>query len=511
MNIPFDKILRMYDNSLTLNQILKISSFKGDTSGITRSIFSERKSNFPSKECQNSSDFFSSEDWSESNTPDLIIKFKLLPDLSKENSLCFLKDDIKKWIADPRNTVALWISSAEKTPTGLELKNIDSEGYGGRPSYFRHFIKLPVGGYIIPPENDLLSNEYVAIPFYTKARVGNIYGVFAIGASHGQEPGETIYYLIPSDKNIPLGAVDGIKEEILQEFYKNMYSINLAFGMLDFKIKKLNANDIINIFNSGSKNDFMNFMNTVSERLKKPGGKIYKNNFNEFQSRMEVDDKPPGEILYKLLDMLNLEQKTAFIKKLLSTLSIPDLVNFVIKYNASYFDIKEYDKPFESNNDEYFRMYEYMTPHDVESDVEYDEEPSSDLDLTDEQLSRLIQGVSTVGIDDLYSYMESDNYDLFVDALQHVPLTELNKELILIKAVDYDLKYAKLLLDKGVDINVKDEDGRTALIYATASNNAKMVKYLLFQGADKTIKDIFGKNALDYSTEEIISTYLLEI
>lgn len=58
-------------------------------------------------------------------------------------------------------------------------------------------------------------------------------------------------------------------------------------------------------------------------------------------------------------------------------------------------------------------------------------------------------------------------------------------------------KIVEFLINKGADINAKDELGNTALIYATyGSDNIDMIECLLSLGADKEIKNNNGVTAL---------------
>ena len=68
-----------------------------------------------------------------------------------------------------------------------------------------------------------------------------------------------------------------------------------------------------------------------------------------------------------------------------------------------------------------------------------------------------------------------------------------------------DLEIAKYLVENGTDINAKDSDwGYTALIYAAEHGNLEIVKYLVEKGANVNIKDNHGRTALDLAeTEEI--------
>lgn len=56
------------------------------------------------------------------------------------------------------------------------------------------------------------------------------------------------------------------------------------------------------------------------------------------------------------------------------------------------------------------------------------------------------------------------------------------------------------LIAQGVDLNVQDEYGYTAFIWAASYSKPDMVKVLLDAGADKTIQDYDGHDALYWAT-----------
>jgi ankyrin repeat protein len=59
----------------------------------------------------------------------------------------------------------------------------------------------------------------------------------------------------------------------------------------------------------------------------------------------------------------------------------------------------------------------------------------------------------------------------------------------------------QLILDRGADINAKDDEGKTALMFALESKNQYIAEYLLEQGADVSIKDNAGNTTLMYAQE----------
>lgn len=67
----------------------------------------------------------------------------------------------------------------------------------------------------------------------------------------------------------------------------------------------------------------------------------------------------------------------------------------------------------------------------------------------------------------------------------------------------------KVLLTNGADVNAKDKDGETALMSAVAFNkNPEVIQVLLNNGADMNAKDEIGRTALDFAlvnnNEEIV-------
>jgi ankyrin repeat protein len=56
----------------------------------------------------------------------------------------------------------------------------------------------------------------------------------------------------------------------------------------------------------------------------------------------------------------------------------------------------------------------------------------------------------------------------------------------------------KLLIDAGADLNTKDDDGWTALMYA---DDVQRTELLLKTGADMTVKSKDGKTALTLAIE----------
>ncbi|HEX2967456.1 MAG TPA: ankyrin repeat domain-containing protein [Bacteroidales bacterium] len=52
------------------------------------------------------------------------------------------------------------------------------------------------------------------------------------------------------------------------------------------------------------------------------------------------------------------------------------------------------------------------------------------------------------------------------------------------------------IIDKGTDVNTKDEDGRTVLMYASFNGHSELINNLVLRGAKVNLQDINGRTAL---------------
>jgi ankyrin repeat protein len=59
------------------------------------------------------------------------------------------------------------------------------------------------------------------------------------------------------------------------------------------------------------------------------------------------------------------------------------------------------------------------------------------------------------------------------------------------------------LLNEGIDVNTKDKDGMTALMWATHYCNLNTVGFLLDKGADVNVRNESGYTALKLSEESL--------
>ena len=61
---------------------------------------------------------------------------------------------------------------------------------------------------------------------------------------------------------------------------------------------------------------------------------------------------------------------------------------------------------------------------------------------------------------------------------------------------------SEILINKGIDINAKDKDGNTPLIYSFKNVHRRIIKLLIDKGADVTAKNKDGKDPLSLTESQ---------
>ena len=97
-----------------------------------------------------------------------------------------------------------------------------------------------------------------------------------------------------------------------------------------------------------------------------------------------------------------------------------------------------------------------------------------------------------------------DAYDIIKDLIgKHANIiierNDDGQSLLHIAASEGKLGIAKLIVEKGGDVNAKDSDGAAPLSDASFNGRAEVVKYLISLGANIDAKDIYGRTALWYA------------
>lgn len=72
---------------------------------------------------------------------------------------------------------------------------------------------------------------------------------------------------------------------------------------------------------------------------------------------------------------------------------------------------------------------------------------------------------------------------------------------LMVAALNGSVKTCGVLLDAGADINAKNSGGRTPLIVAAYRGQTKVCRFLLKSGADASIRDNDGFDALEWATQ----------
>ncbi|MFH1643903.1 MAG: ankyrin repeat domain-containing protein [bacterium] len=78
-------------------------------------------------------------------------------------------------------------------------------------------------------------------------------------------------------------------------------------------------------------------------------------------------------------------------------------------------------------------------------------------------------------------------------------------------AAQGNFEAVKKALSKGVKIDARDSNGKTALIWAVSAGDQKIVEYLIDNGANVYIKDKEGRNALGYTNDLSMKISLMPI
>ncbi|WP_051967827.1 ankyrin repeat domain-containing protein [Brevibacillus thermoruber] len=90
-----------------------------------------------------------------------------------------------------------------------------------------------------------------------------------------------------------------------------------------------------------------------------------------------------------------------------------------------------------------------------------------------------------------YTYNEEFNPNKFFDAV-----------------LNGDIEKVKSFINKSMDPNITDEEGRTALFIAVREKNIELAKYLLSVNADPNIKDFYDDSPLElakgYKNKDLI-------
>lgn len=87
--------------------------------------------------------------------------------------------------------------------------------------------------------------------------------------------------------------------------------------------------------------------------------------------------------------------------------------------------------------------------------------------------------------------------------LKSLPRKEKNK-LFHRYVIEGDIVKVRMILNSGVNVDVKNSTGRTALMMAAERGDYEMVKLLLRKGSNINITDKLNNDAFDYALDRIM-------
>lgn len=180
-----------------------------------------RKLSESSKECSNDADLISLEDWSETNEPNLKIRYMSFTDPFEEieRIVCYDSEELKRWVDYPANTFAAWIPNRKNVFDKPNDDGMGPPGSGYGPSRSQKYVKLPDGNFVqfYNPDEITTQTQLIAVP-YAKKRVGNIRGTYGVSELHGQAPDKTIYFVFPPNHDLEEGIRSLLKEDYEARF-----------------------------------------------------------------------------------------------------------------------------------------------------------------------------------------------------------------------------------------------------------------------------------------------------
>ncbi len=80
------------------------------------------------------------------------------------------------------------------------------------------------------------------------------------------------------------------------------------------------------------------------------------------------------------------------------------------------------------------------------------------------------------------------------------PNSTVDQQVMNDAALNGEMEKVTELIGKGADLNKVDQDGMTALMYASFNGHTKIVRLLLDEGAEVGIRDAMGRTALLYAS-----------
>lgn len=93
--------------------------------------------------------------------------------------------------------------------------------------------------------------------------------------------------------------------------------------------------------------------------------------------------------------------------------------------------------------------------------------------------------------------------DMFPPHISSVMKDGVDKNPLHVAALIGNIEMVKALVERGVDVNEKSEDGKTAAHYATIGGNFDVLKFLTEHGVDVNVVDRYNLRAIHYAIKRM--------
>ena len=125
-------------------------------------------------------------------------------------------------------------------------------------------------------------------------------------------------------------------------------------------------------------------------------------------------------------------------------------------------------------------------------------------------------------MENFFQLIRNKKNEAFINTLHLDKINSLNKESqsFLIEAICYhNDEICEFLINKNIDINIKDINGKTALHYCAEFSNIKIAKLILEKRINVNAKDVYGNNSLwtavfnargDYDLVKLLLAYNID-
>ena len=434
------------------------------------------------KDCSNEKDYITQECWSKEAPAEIKIKFLDPDDYSRTpNVLCMTLESFKGAVEEPANEFRAWYQNDVRQVSG---KEIDSEGYGGKPSTVEVYTRLPVSNYVsnfVDDMKGLVGGDYVAYPLFTKKRIGNPAGTFGVSETHGGAPGETIYYITP-----PGDA----REIVLAEIER----INKLKGLETEVSEDTPVKDLIEEVLDKNTIPIVDRVDDVSEELLAAAARGETERVQELLSDGANVDYQDEEGLTVLMYAIE-NNKLDTVNVLIDAGADLNMLDEAHGWPALRYALR--------NENENIDIVNVLVEAGADLNIQDKEWKISDLMIAaGNGMVDIVRALLAAGADVSLKSEEGKTAIDYATSQEIRDLlrvaeaaAEVNKELIR-AAGRGDPKRVEDLIRDGADVDYQDKNGWTALMYAIRNHKIDTVNTLISAGANVNVKNKSGDSAL---------------